>query len=80
MATNPNPVLNVEKDGTVIYSNEAGEPLLHEWGVEVGGKLPLSIVDFTQRVISRNSPRKWKLKWEKEYTWLCFIPYPNKNA
>ena len=32
-ANNPNPVLSVEKDGTVLYSNEAGEPLLHEWGV-----------------------------------------------
>ncbi len=25
---NPNPVLSVEKDGTVLYSNEAGKPLL----------------------------------------------------
>ena len=33
-AINPNPVLRVGKDGTVLYSNEAGEPLLHEWGVE----------------------------------------------
>jgi hypothetical protein len=24
---NPNPVLCVEKDGTVLYSNEASEPL-----------------------------------------------------
>ena len=27
---NPNPVLSVAKDGTVLYSNVAGEPLLHE--------------------------------------------------
>ncbi len=26
-AENPNPVLSVEKDGTVFYSNAAGEPL-----------------------------------------------------
>lgn len=30
LANNPNPVLSVDKDGTVLYSNEAGEPLLHE--------------------------------------------------
>ena len=40
---NPNPVLSVAKDGTVLYSNKAGEPLLNEWDVEVGGKLPSSI-------------------------------------
>jgi hypothetical protein len=32
-ATNPNPVLSAGKDGIVLYSNMAGEPLLHEWVV-----------------------------------------------
>ena len=43
-AGNPNPVLSLKKDGTVIYSNKAGEPLLHEWGLRVGEK-PLSSID-----------------------------------
>ena len=29
---NPNPVLSVKKDGTVLYSNVAGNTLLNEWG------------------------------------------------
>ncbi|WP_048065516.1 hypothetical protein [Methanosarcina acetivorans] len=37
---NPNPVLSLRKDGIVLYSNEVGEPLLHEWSVVVGEKLP----------------------------------------
>ena len=61
-ATNPNPVVSVGKDGTVLYSNAAGEPLLHEWGVGVGEKLPSHIGDFVQRVISRNSPGKMEVK------------------
>ncbi len=39
-AKNPNPALSVGKDGKVIYSNVVDEPLLHEWGVGVGEKLP----------------------------------------
>jgi len=39
-ASDPNPVFNATKDGTVLYSNVAGESLLHEWGVTVGEKLP----------------------------------------
>ena len=35
LAINPNPVLSVANDGTVLYSNEAGKPLLNEWDVEV---------------------------------------------
>ena len=59
-AINPNPVLSVAKDGTVIYSNEAGEPLLHEWNVKVGEKLPSHIGNFVQNVITRNSTEKIK--------------------
>ena len=60
-AGNPNPVLSLKKDGTVIYSNKEGEPLLHEWGLR-GGEKPLSsIVDLVQRVISRNSPEKMEV-------------------
>ena len=40
LVNNPNPVLLVAKDGTVLYSNEAAKPLLFEWGVETGEKLP----------------------------------------
>ena len=79
-ATNPNPVLSVGKDGTVLYANTAGEPLLHEWGMKVGEKLPPLIGDFVQKVISQSFQGKWKLKWEKEYTWSRFILYPKKNA
>ncbi|MDQ1252622.1 MAG: hypothetical protein QG646_1754 [Euryarchaeota archaeon] len=60
-AGNPNPVLSLKKDGTVIYSNKAGEPLLHEWGLRVGEKPLSSIIDLVQRVISRNSPEKMEV-------------------
>jgi PAS domain S-box-containing protein len=74
LETNPNPVLSVEKDGTVFYSNEAGEPLLREWGVEIGVKLPSNIVDFLQRVISRNSPERMEIKAGKIVYLLAFHP------
>ena len=73
-ANNPNPVLNVGKDGTVLYSNEAGEPLLHEWGVRVGEKLPSYIADFVQRAISRNSPEKMEVKVGKRVYLVTFHP------
>ena len=80
LATNPNPVLSVAKDGTVLYSNEAGEPLLHEWGVEVGEKLPSSIGDFVQRVISQNSPEKIEVKVGKRVYLVVFHPLPEEEC
>ena len=77
---NPNPVLSVAKDGTVLYSNEAGDPLLHEWGVEVGEKLPSSIGDIVQRVISQNSPEKMEVKAGKRVYLIVFHPLPEQEC
>src|SRR5665647_226245 len=79
-ANNPNPVLSVEKDGTVLYSNVAGEPLLHEWGVRVGEKLPSFIGDFVQRVISRNSSEKMEVKAGKRVYLVTFHPLSEEKC
>ena len=79
-ATNPNLVLSVAKDGTVLYSNVAGEPLLNEWGVTVGEKLPSYIVDFVQRVIFRNSPEKMEVKEGKRVYLVTFHPLPEEDC
>jgi hypothetical protein len=47
-AKNPNPVLSVGKTGTILYSNDAGNPLLNEWGVRVGEKLKFMSRDLQQ--------------------------------
>ncbi|MGB9938958.1 PAS domain S-box protein [Methanosarcina sp.] len=73
-AINPNPVLSVGKDGTVLYSNKAGDPLLYEWGVRVGEKLPSSIGDIVRRVISRNSPEKMEVNAGKSVYLVIFHP------
>ena len=78
-ATNPNPVLSVAKDGTVLYSNKAGDPLLHEWGVEVGEKLPSSIGDLVKGVITRNSPEKIEVEAGKRVYLVVFHPLPEQE-
>ncbi len=79
-ATNPNPMLNVANDGVIISSNEAVNPLLVEWGVEVGGKLPSSIGDIVQKVISRNSPAKIEVKVGNGLFLVVFAPLPEKEC
>src|SRR5665647_1109878 len=79
-ATNTNPVLRVDKGGTVLYSNEAGKPLLQEWGVVVGGKLPSYIGDLVQRVITRNSPEKMEIDVGKGVYLIVFHPLPEQKC
>jgi PAS domain S-box-containing protein len=37
---NPNPVLRVTRDGTILYANPGSAPLLAHWGVQVGQQAP----------------------------------------
>ncbi|HIH95146.1 TPA: PAS domain S-box protein [Methanosarcina acetivorans] len=78
-ATNQNLVLSVDNNGTIIHSNEASEPILKEWGVSVGEKLPSSIVDLVQRVISRNSPEKTEVKVGNKLYLVVFSPLPEEQ-
>ncbi|HWQ49592.1 MAG TPA: PocR ligand-binding domain-containing protein [Methanosarcina sp.] len=77
---NQNPVMSVGSEGTVLYSNEASEPLLQEWGVKVGEKLPSSIVDIVQKVITQNNPEKMEVRAGKRVYLVVFHPLPEQES
>ncbi len=79
-STNPNPVLSVAKDGNVLYSNKAGEPLLREWGVGIGEKLPSSIRDIVQKVFSLNNPEKVEVKAGNRIYFVSFHPLKEEDC
>ncbi|HEX2959810.1 MAG TPA: PAS domain S-box protein [Chitinispirillaceae bacterium] len=78
-AKNPNLVLIVGKDGTVLYSNEASEPLMHGWNAGVGRKVPSFIVDIVQSVISRNNPEKLEVRVGNKAYLLVLHPLPEEE-
>jgi PAS domain S-box-containing protein len=80
LAKNPNPVLSVGYKGTVLYSNGAGEPLLHEWCVEVGEKLPSSIREIVQKVIRLNTPEKMEIEAGNRVYLVTFHPLPKEEC
>src|SRR5665647_2528401 len=79
-AKNPNPVLSVGKDGTVLYSNVAGEPLLHEWGVGIGDKLPSYFIDVVNGVTSINAPQKMEVEVGNRVYLVSFHPLPEEEC
>lgn len=48
---NPNPVLRIKIDGTLLYANEASLPLLQEWNCEIGDEVPEFLKNFIQETI-----------------------------
>lgn len=49
-AENPNPVLRIADDGTILYANKASQPMLSLWDRVTGQKLPEEIYQFTRQV------------------------------
>jgi len=72
-----NPVIGLANDGTILYSNVAGEPLLHKWNVRVGEKLPSYIEDFVQKAIFQKSPNKMEVEVENKIYLVTFHPIPD---
>ncbi len=77
---NLNPVISVGNEGTVLYSNNAGEPLLKEWGIKIGEKLPSSIADTVQKVITQNNPEKMEVKAGIRVYLIVFHPLPEQGC
>jgi PAS domain S-box-containing protein len=78
-ANSLNPVLGLANDGTILYSNGAGEPLLHEWNVRVGEKFPSYIEDFEQNIIFQKSPKKIEVKVGNKVYLVTFHPTPDER-
>jgi PAS domain S-box-containing protein len=71
---NPNPVLRVAKDGTVIYANEASLPLLSSWGCQEGQPLPHDWRQFTLGVLCSGSNEEIEVEVGNRMFSLTFAP------
>ena len=57
-AENPDPVLRVAKDGTLLYANAASEPLQAEWRCEVGQPVPESWRNMAAEALASRSAKR----------------------
>jgi PAS domain S-box-containing protein len=48
---NPNPIIRVNRDGVILYANEASTPLLNFWGANMGELLPDEIYQLVINAI-----------------------------
>jgi two-component system sensor kinase FixL len=51
-AEDPNPVLRISKDATILYANDASWPVLETWGVQVGERLPAPCSERVDEALS----------------------------
>jgi len=50
---NPNPVLRIGRDGTLLYANEASTALLRDWQLEIGKPAPSVLQEVVSDTLTR---------------------------
>lgn len=53
----PNPVMRIDREGTLLEANGAAAPVVAEWGIAVGGQVPPSWRDLVREALSSGSQR-----------------------
>ncbi len=71
---NPNPVLRVRLDGTIIYANKAARPMLQLWGTELFKKIPEDILTRVLSVHTSGIHNCVEIKCKDRYYSIVFAP------
>jgi PAS domain S-box-containing protein len=74
LLNSPSPVLKIEKEGVIVYSNEAGKPLLEAWGSRVGGTVPLIIQKTVRKTAFRRKSECLELEAGEKTYLVTFLP------
>ncbi|MFA4877796.1 MAG: PAS domain S-box protein [Methanoregula sp.] len=78
MNNNPDPVLQINKEGVLIEANEASAPVIATWNCKVGGKVPDPVIMVIRAVFDTLSPKTFTTgSGETEYT---FDLFPNREG
>jgi PAS domain S-box-containing protein len=71
---NPNPVLRIAQDGTILYANMAASPLLNVWRCQEGQPLPDKWHKFALEVFSSGVRKDTEVECEDRTFALTFAP------
>lgn len=74
---NPNPVLRVSKDGTILYANAASSRLLCVWQCRVGEALPAVWKERLSRVLNTHVAEQAEVQCQDQTLILAMTPVPD---
>lgn len=77
---NPNPVLRIAEDGTVLYANGAGSSLLEYWDSRIGEKLPKDLSALVLESLEADKPRNHEITCGKAVYEFVFAPIRDHNC
>ncbi len=74
---NPNPVLRLGQDGTLLYANKASQLLLQDWGASVGSPAPPFVQKMVAQALSRQSKNMIEVACKEQVYSFVVAPIPD---
>ena len=71
---NTDPILRINRDGLILYSNEPGRQILNVWGTHIGGHAPGDISKFVNEVLRQEQHQELEVTAGSTHFTLRFIP------
>jgi signal transduction histidine kinase/DNA-binding response OmpR family regulator len=78
-AENPQPVLRVALDGTLLYANPASAGLLETWRCTEGKALPEDWRQAVCAAVEAHAPREWEVEYEGRLYSFLIQPVANEG-
>ncbi len=73
-AENPNPVLRIRRDGTILYSNRAGLAMENAWGCRRGQRLEGQWREMVEKALRLGAVQRGEIKYQGQVFSLVFAP------
>ncbi|MBM7557418.1 EAL domain-containing protein [Halanaerobacter jeridensis] len=71
----PNPVIQLDHDGTILYANQASRELMQELGVSKNDKVPKEYQEIVDEVLATNGSREITVQLGEEIYLFSFAAY-----
>ncbi len=76
---NTDPIMRIDRNGVLLYSNEPGQSIVNDWNTVVGGKVPRRIKDFVNDVLHQNQFQETEAVIGPTHYTLRFVPRSLQN-
>ncbi|APV44903.1 PAS domain S-box-containing protein [Dehalogenimonas formicexedens] len=71
---NPNPVVRVAEDGTLLYANPASSPVIEFFGASTGEKVRDDLGTMVKAVLGGQTPDRLEIKWQDKIYRFVLAP------
>ncbi len=76
---NTDPIMRIDHDGKLLYSNDPGQIIMQDWNTDIGGHVPDNIHTFIREVLQQKQHKEIEVSINTTHFTLRFVPGGTRN-